>query len=109
MKPREVLTGLPGHPTYPPLTDATIGLCFGAAAFAVLSAIGVSKENLAIAWWLALVAGLVVTVPTAASGLLDWLRMSRRCGGRLPLICAAKKETNKRNIVASRATETGIG
>ena len=78
MKPRELLTGLPGHPTHPPLTDATIGLYTGAAAFAVLSAIGVSKENLAIAWWLALVAGLVVTVPTAASGLLDWLRISRR-------------------------------
>jgi uncharacterized membrane protein len=78
MKPRELLTGLPGHPTHPPLTDATIGLYTGAAAFAVLSAIGVSKENLAIAWWLALVAGLVVTVPTAATGLLDWLRISRR-------------------------------
>jgi hypothetical protein len=24
MKPRELLTGLPGHPTHPPLTDATI-------------------------------------------------------------------------------------
>jgi hypothetical protein len=32
MKPRELLTGLPGHPTLPPLTDATIGLYTGAAA-----------------------------------------------------------------------------
>ena len=77
MKARELLTGLPGHPTHPPLTDATIGLYTGAAAFAVLSAVGVSEENMAIAWWLALVAGLVVTVPTAATGLLDWLKISR--------------------------------
>jgi uncharacterized membrane protein len=78
MKVRELLTGLPGHPTHPPLTDATIGLYTGAAAFAVLSAVGVSEENLAIAWWLALVAGLVVTVPTAGTGLLDWLKIGRR-------------------------------
>jgi hypothetical protein len=42
-----------------------------------LSAIGVSEENLAIAWWLALVAGLVVSVPTRATGLLDWLKIER--------------------------------
>jgi uncharacterized membrane protein len=77
MKARELLTGLPGHPTHPPLTDAVIGLYSGAAAFAVLSAVGVSEENLATAWWLALVAGLVVTVPTAGTGLLDWLKIRR--------------------------------
>jgi uncharacterized membrane protein len=77
MKAIDLATGLPGHPTHPPLTDAVIGLYSGAAAFAVLSAAGVSEENLAIAWWLALVAGLVVTVPTAATGLLDWLKISR--------------------------------
>ena len=77
MKPAELVTGLPGHPTHPPLTDAVIGLYTGAAAFGVLSAVGVSAENLAVAWWLALVAGLVVTVPTALTGLLDWLRISR--------------------------------
>ena len=77
MKPAELATGLPGHPTHPPLTDATIGLYTGAAAFATLSALGVSAENLAVGWWLALVAGLVVTVPTAVTGLLDWLKISR--------------------------------
>ena len=77
MKPTELVSGLPGHPTHPPLTDATIGLYTGAAAFAVLSALGVAEENLAIAWWLALVAGLVVTVPTALTGMLDWLKITR--------------------------------
>ena len=77
MKLSELVGGLPGHPTHPPLTDATIGLYTGAAAFAVLSALGVAHENLAVAWWLALVAGLVVTVPTALTGLLDWLKITR--------------------------------
>jgi len=73
---RDLLTGLPGHPTHPPLTDATIGLYTGAAAFGVLSALGVAEENMAVAWWLALVAGLIVSAPTAATGLLDWLKIT---------------------------------
>ena len=77
MNTSDLVTGLPGHPTHPPLTDVVIGLYSGAAAFAVLSAVGVSEENFAIAWWLALVAGLVVTVPTAGTGVLDWLKISR--------------------------------
>src|SRR5215216_2736843 len=77
MKARELATGPPGHPAHPPLTDAAIGLYTGAAGFAVLGAIGVSESNFAVAWWLALVAGLVVTVPTALTGLLDWLTITR--------------------------------
>ena len=77
MKLTELVRGLPGHPTHPPLTDATIGLYTGAPSFAILSALGVAEENLAVAWWLALVAGLVVTVPTALTGLLDWLKITR--------------------------------
>ena len=77
MKTTGVVRGLPGHPTHPPLTDVAIGLYTGAAAFAVLGAVGVSEGNMAIASWLALVAGLAVTVPTAGTGLLDWLKISR--------------------------------
>jgi uncharacterized membrane protein len=77
MKLRYLVKGFPGHPLHPPLTDATIGLYTGATAFGVLSAIGVSEGNLATAWWLALVAGLIVTVPTALAGLLDWLTITR--------------------------------
>ena len=69
--------GLPGHPLHPPLTDATIGIYTAATAFGVLGALGVSEGNMTTAWWLALVAGLVVTVPTALTGLLDWLQLAR--------------------------------
>jgi uncharacterized membrane protein len=67
------IRGLRGHPLHPPLTDATIGIYTGATVFGLLGVIGVSETNMATAWWLALVAGLVVTVPTALSGLADWL------------------------------------
>jgi uncharacterized membrane protein len=71
-----LIRGLPGHPLHPPLTDATIGVYTAATALAVLSVLGVSDENTATAWWLALVLGLVVTVPTALTGFAEWLTIS---------------------------------
>ena len=76
MKLSYLVKGLPGHPLHPPLTDATIGIYTGAAAFGVLSALGISEGNTATAWWLALVAGLVVTGPTALTGFIDWLGLT---------------------------------
>jgi uncharacterized membrane protein len=73
MKLSYLVKGLPGHPLHPPLTDATIGIYTGATAFGLLSALGLSEDNLATAWWLALIAGLIVTGPTALTGLIDWL------------------------------------
>lgn len=73
MKAEYLVRGSPGHPSHPPLTDATIGIYTFATAAAVLSKIGVSEQNFATAWWLALVIGLIVTAATAFTGLLDWL------------------------------------
>ena len=73
MKLSYLVRGLPGHPLHPPLTDATIGIYTGATVLGILSAAGVSERNTAVAWWLALVIGLIATVPTALSGLADWL------------------------------------
>jgi uncharacterized membrane protein len=73
---RFLLKGLSGHPLHPPLTDVTIGTYTFATAAAVLSRLGVSEHNLATAWWLALVAGLVVSAPTALAGFVDWLDIS---------------------------------
>jgi uncharacterized membrane protein len=76
MKLNYLLKGLPGHPLHPPLTDATIGVYTAATAFGLLSALGVSEHNTATAWWLALILGLVVTVPTALTGLIEWLSIT---------------------------------
>jgi uncharacterized membrane protein len=77
MKLSYLARGLPGHPLHPPFTDATVGIYTGATVCAVLSALGASETNTAVAWWLLLVVGLVVTVPTALTGLADWLGITR--------------------------------
>jgi uncharacterized membrane protein len=73
----KLLRGLAGHPLHPPLTDVTVGAYTFATAMAVLSVLGVSERNTATAWWLALIMGLIATVPTATAGFVDWLEISR--------------------------------
>jgi len=71
-----LLKGLPGHPLHPPLTDATIGTYTLATALAVLDVTGLVERNAAKGWWLALLVGLVFTVPTAVTGFVDWLSIT---------------------------------
>jgi len=73
MKLSYLIRGLPGHPLHPPLTDATIGIYTFATIAAFLDVLGIVDVDAAKAWWIALVVGLVMTVPTALSGLADWL------------------------------------
>jgi uncharacterized membrane protein len=76
VNPKYLIQGLPGHPLHPPLTDATIGIYTFATVAGVLSKLGIAEHTFASAWWLALVVGLVVTVPTALAGLVDWLTIT---------------------------------
>ena len=73
-----LVRGLPGHPLHPPLTDATIGAYTFATVAAFLDVLEISDAAAAQAWWLALVVGLILTVPTALAGLLDWLTITWR-------------------------------
>jgi uncharacterized membrane protein len=68
--------GTPGHPLHPPLTDVVIGAYTFALVAAIADVTGASERAAAHAWWLALVVGLVVTVPTALTGLFDWLSIT---------------------------------
>jgi uncharacterized membrane protein len=68
--------GLPGHPIHPPLTDATIGIYTFATIAALADVLGISTNAATHGWWLALLAGLIVTVPTALTGLVDWLTIT---------------------------------
>jgi uncharacterized membrane protein len=77
MKLSYLIRGLPGHPLHPPLTDATIGAYTAATVMGFASIIGVAETSAAHGWWLALVVGLIFTVPTALTGLADWLTISR--------------------------------
>jgi uncharacterized membrane protein len=67
--------GLPGHPLHPPLTDATIGTYTFATIAALLDVTTIAKNNGAYAWWVALLVGVILTGPTALTGLMDWLEI----------------------------------
>ena len=69
--------GLPGHPIHPPLTDVTIGTYTFATVAGLAEVTGVTENSGAYGWWIALIFGLIVTGPTALTGLLDWLSITR--------------------------------
>jgi len=78
MKLSYLWRGLPGHPIHPPLTDATIGIYTFATVAALAEVLGITENSGAYGWWIALIAGLIFTVPTALTGLADWLTIDRR-------------------------------
>jgi uncharacterized membrane protein len=71
------LRGLPGHPSHPPLTDATVGAYTFATVAAILGKAGVAEHGFAQAWWLALLVGAISSSLTVLTGTLDWLQISR--------------------------------
>jgi uncharacterized membrane protein len=73
LDPLVVVRGLPGHPLHPPLTDATIGMFVLAAGLAIIGKAGAIQLAAAKGMWLALIGGLIVAVPTATTGMVDWL------------------------------------
>ncbi len=77
MKLSYLWRGLPGHPIHPPLTDAVIGIYTFAAVAALADVTGISDDAATHGWWLALVTGLILTGPTALTGLVDWWTITR--------------------------------
>jgi uncharacterized membrane protein len=73
----ELIKGWPGKPSHPPLTDASIGAYTVGVAMLVLGALGVEEEQMAHGSLLAIGGGLVLALPTALTGLLDWLAIPR--------------------------------
>src|SRR5919109_3613123 len=73
LDPMVLVRGLPGHPLHPPLTDATIGMYVLAGGLAIIGYAGGIRLAAAKGMWLALIGGLIVSVPTALTGLVDWL------------------------------------
>jgi uncharacterized membrane protein len=69
----ELIKGWPGKPAHPPLTDASIGAYTVGVAMLVLGALGLEEEQMAHGSLLAIGGGLALALPTALTGLLDWL------------------------------------
>ncbi len=74
------LRGFAGKPFHPPLTDVPIVAYLLGAGFDVISVIGGDRHTWAREFWHAgtyvFVAGAVVSVFTALTGFVDWLRSS---------------------------------
>jgi uncharacterized membrane protein len=68
-----LVKGWAGKPLHPPLTDASIGAYTVGVAMLVLGALGVEEEQMAHGSLLAIGGGLALALPTAGTGLLDWL------------------------------------
>ena len=71
-----LLRGPGGHPVHPPFTDATIGAYAVAAVLGIVAVAGGSTGRATTGWWLALLVALCLTVPTALTGLVDWLQIT---------------------------------
>jgi uncharacterized membrane protein len=69
----ELIKGWPGKPSHPPLTDASIGAYTVGVAMLVLGTLGLEEEQMAHGSLLAIGGGLALALPTALTGLLDWL------------------------------------
>jgi uncharacterized membrane protein len=74
---RSLLRGTDGHPSHPPLTDATIGAFTVGVVAAVLGWLGIAEDGMAATAFLAIVLGLVFSLPTVVTGFVDYLEISR--------------------------------
>lgn len=72
-----LLRGPKGHPLHPPFTDAAIGAYTVASILGIFAVGGVSTGRTTTGWWLAVLVALCLTVPTAVTGLADWLQITR--------------------------------
>ena len=76
-KPSYLVRGLPGHPTHPPLTDATIGAYTFATVAATADVLGISDNAATHGWWLALLVAFIFSSATIVTGVIDWLQIER--------------------------------
>lgn len=78
----QLVRGFPGKPSHPPLTDVSIGSYTAGVVMLVAGALGLEEAQMAHGALLAISLGLLVTVPTVATGLLDWLSLDRGAPAR---------------------------
>jgi uncharacterized membrane protein len=72
-----LIKGWPGKPSHPPLTDASIGAYTVGVAMLVAGKLGLQTPQMAVGALIAISGGLLLAVPTALTGLLDWLDLPK--------------------------------
>ena len=76
--PLSLIRGWPGKPSHPPLTDASIGAYTVGVAMLVVGKLGLQTPQMAVGSLIAISGGLLLALPTAVTGFLDWLEIPRR-------------------------------
>lgn len=74
----KLLQRVVGKPSHPPLTDVSIGAYTVGVTMLILGALGLEEAQMAHGALLAFSGGLVLRLPAALTGLLDWLKRPRR-------------------------------
>jgi uncharacterized membrane protein len=72
-----LLRGFKGHPAHPPFTDFSVGAYTVGTLAVVLGAFGVDEELMVRVGFFATLVGLIAAVPTALTGLADYVRIRR--------------------------------
>jgi uncharacterized membrane protein len=72
-----LIRGSPGKPLHPPLTDASIGAYTAGVAMLIAGAAGLQEEQMSHGALIAIAFGLILALPTALTGLLDWLEIPK--------------------------------
>ncbi len=77
-----LVKGFAGKPSHPPLTDVSVGAYTVGVAMLVAGAAGLEQEAMAKGALLAISGGLIVAIPTALTGLLDYFDLPKRSAAR---------------------------
>jgi uncharacterized membrane protein len=75
--PLSLIKGWAGKPSHPPLTDASIGAYTVGAAMLLVGKLGLQTPQMAVGSLIAISGGLLLALPTALTGFLDWLDIPR--------------------------------
>lgn len=73
-----LVKGFPGKPSHAPLTDVSVGAYTVGVAMLIAGAAGLEEEAMAKGALLAISGGLIVAIPTALTGLLDYFDLPKR-------------------------------
>lgn len=96
-----LLRGFRGHPSHPPLTDASVGAYTAGSLLIFAGWFGFMEDKLVWGGFLSIGVGLLLAIPTILTGLADYLRIPRGT--------AMRRTANFHWLIMSCATAAYLG
>lgn len=93
-----LLRGFRGHPSHPPLTDASVGAYTAGSLLIFAGWFGLVVDKLIWGGFLSIGVGLMLAIPTVLTGLADYLGIPRHT--------AMRRTANFHWVIMVRATAT---